>query len=546
VSLLTSPLVGTLAIAASAMFAFSQTVEAGKTKQSEFGIALQQTTNLVDALQIATQNTKSNFWTDGFRESLEDLPGLMDRVREANESIWVVKGFADNKALENLQQMGVELAALAQTDFGSVLEGFQGMAAGMDEIKVETLLNQMPELRAEFVKAAIDIGEVGSEGDVLALAMGNIDYAAEKSARSLEEISGVAVDASKAIADLSNEILNFGSAQISSDRAAIALQDNIRKLNKIVNDGAGELGYFTENGSNTEKAMLDIAEAAKKSAASVMEAGGAQADANAILDDARQKLIDQRVALGEDAEAAKAWADQRVPTANAVQQALEKVTGAAKDIPKDTPANVTTDAGVATEKLKGTKGAQDSIKPHVNTSVSADTGAAMGALTGVSNLLASISMGAHVGVTAAVSVPVDSGGGRAYGGTVGLASGGTVPGRSRHVLGIGGGVSDGTVWGRGTAKSDSINVNLSKGEEVIQEPWASYYRSELKQMNAGAWQPGRQQTVATVVNNYYSSSGELVVRDVNNQIVGRMQVEANRAVDSFVQDSAREGRKARY
>lgn len=44
---------------------------------------------------------------------------------------------------------------------------------------------------------------------------------------------------------------------------------------------------------------------------------------------------------------------------------------------------------------------------------------------------------------------------------------------------------DGTVYGQGTSKSDSVMVRLSKGEEVIQEPYASQNRSLLKQINAG-------------------------------------------------------------
>lgn len=68
---------------------------------------------------------------------------------------------------------------------------------------------------------------------------------------------------------------------------------------------------------------------------------------------------------------------------------------------------------------------------------------------------------------------------RANGGTIpGFASGGTIHG-------VGGGVYGGTVRGVGSTKSDSILVRLSRGEEVIQEPYASRFRRELKLMNKG-------------------------------------------------------------
>ncbi|GAB2805332.1 tape measure protein [Leucobacter albus] len=78
------------------------------------------------------------------------------------------------------------------------------------------------------------------------------------------------------------------------------------------------------------------------------------------------------------------------------------------------------------------------------------------------------------------------GSGKANGGTVGLAQGGTIPGYANgDTVGFGGGVRGGTVWGVGTAKSDSVNVDLSAGEEVIQEPYASLNRPLLKAINRG-------------------------------------------------------------
>lgn len=549
VSFLTSNWAVGLVAAAAAMVVFNKAVEAGKTPQTEFSAALKETNNLVDALQIATRDTKSNYWTDGFRESLKDLPGLMDRVIESNKNFMLMTGFSDAKALENLKQMGVELATIAQTDFASVQKSFVELAAGMDELQVEELLNQMPELRAQFANAAADIGLSASAGSVLALAMGDIDYAAEKSAQSLEGIAGVATDTTEAISKLADEISNFGKAQIDSDRAAIALQDKIRALNQIVSDGAAELGFLTEAGGKTESAFLDIAEAAKTSASTMWKAGESVEGINAVLDDARQKLIDQRVALGEDAAAAEAWASARVPTAESVRQALEGVKGAADSIPKDSKANVSTDADAATGKLKGTKGAQDQIRPSVNTTVTADTSAAMGPLEAVGAWLDRIASGAHATITtsggstgggsAGGGGTGGSAGGRAYGGTIGFAGGGTIGG-------IGGGVFDGTVYGRGGSKSDSINVNLSRGEEVIQEPYASMNRPLLKAINRGDFVAGRnmQQKQTVIVREI----GDVYVQNpvTGRYLLAQMGDVANSAIDSYAQEQAQADRRARY
>lgn len=76
---------------------------------------------------------------------------------------------------------------------------------------------------------------------------------------------------------------------------------------------------------------------------------------------------------------------------------------------------------------------------------------------------------------------------KANGGTVGFATGGTIPAFAGggSVPGLNGGLWDGTVFGAGTSKSDSILVRLSRGEEVIQEPYASRHRGLLKRINQG-------------------------------------------------------------
>ncbi len=45
--------------------------------------------------------------------------------------------------------------------------------------------------------------------------------------------------------------------------------------------------------------------------------------------------------------------------------------------------------------------------------------------------------------------------------------------------------SGGTVYGPGTSKSDSVPILASRGEEIIQEPYATQYRGILKQINRG-------------------------------------------------------------
>lgn len=71
----------------------------------------------------------------------------------------------------------------------------------------------------------------------------------------------------------------------------------------------------------------------------------------------------------------------------------------------------------------------------------------------------------------------------------------------------------GTVYGPGTSKSDSVMRMLSVGEEVIQEPYASKYRSLLKQMNSGSYAPPMQYVGAP--QGYGSGGGSSVTQGAN-------------------------------
>lgn len=450
-TVLQSPLLYGLIAATAAVWAFNQAIERGKTPQSEFQRALQQTTNLTDALRIATQDTKSNYWTVGFRESLEDLPGLLDRAIESNKSFMSVVGMADSKALENLKQLGDELAAIAATDFGSAQTAFARLRAEQEltEEQVLELLNRMPALKSAFADAAVEIGRTADDSTILALAYGEVDYNGEKVKQSLEGIQGVAADTSAAISDLADEILNFGRANIDAERAAIKFEEQLAELNARVAEGAAGFDISTDAGQANRSSLLDLAEATARSSAATWEATGSQEAATATLERGREALIRAAVQYGMTEEEARSYADQLLATPETV----------------DTKVN-----------LRGVSEAE----------------AALGNLA--RDRIASITVRANMPDLNGAA----SGGGRpgiAQGGTVGYAQGGTIlsaaPGRT--ILGVGGGVASGTVFGQGTSKSDSVLVRLSRGEEVIQEPHASQSRDLLKAINRGDFHQGMVQ-----------------------------------------------------
>ncbi|WP_458816016.1 hypothetical protein [Leucobacter sp. HY1908] len=138
-------------------------------------------------------------------------------------------------------------------------------------------------------------------------------------------LGDAASETSEQVADLSDQIKNFGSAQFDMESSAVRLQDEYRKLAGILNEGGASLEITTEAGSNTVKALLDVASAANESAGATMLMTGDQEAANAILDEGRQRIIDMRAALGEDPEVAARWADGLVSSSAEVEAAMQQV-----------------------------------------------------------------------------------------------------------------------------------------------------------------------------------------------------------------------------
>ncbi len=446
-----------------------------------------------DAIDRMAQKAESSNWFDSIfaanADKLRDLPALLDEISAKGEgaAFWwnnLNASVSDAATLKAVVELGQAFGDLAATDLAAAQRAFRQVADEQSLSYEQT--KQLLEVSGSYVEIlrtkATELGMVADEETLMALAMGEIDIAAEENKRSLEGVAGVAVDTTDAISKLASEIINFGKAQIDADRAAIALQDKLSKLAEIMDSGSASLGVYTGAGRETEAAMLDVAEAAKKQAESILLASGNQDEANAVLDEARQRLIDSRTALDGDAAAAEAWAASRVPTAEQVRQRLDEVTAAAEGIPGDTGANVHTDAPGATGLLNQAADAANSIPGSRDVTVRAHVQDAINSLNGLLGTIARIP-GNDLVIRAVT--------GNANGGTVGFARGGTVPGAaSGWTVGAGGGVAAGTVYGQGTSKSDSIMVRLSRGEEVIQEPYASMNRGLLKAINRGELHQG--------------------------------------------------------
>ena len=507
-------LLGNAAVAAAGIATIAALAREAEADTTHLRNSLERNAGAVDALSKATDAYANKGWGNlisGFKEIKMGADDVADALAYAQERaekgifmITPVNMGEMQSTLGVLKEMGSELSSVAETNMPKAKAALMDLSNQFKWTADEqwAFIENSPKLKAALEAAAEGFGLSTDKADLLKLAFENIEPAAEDTSNSLEKIQGTAVDTSEAISKLADEILSFGSAQIDADRSAIAFEEQLGKLNERLAEGATGLDLTTEAGRANKSSLLDVAEAANKAAADVLKVSGSQEAANEVLSRARERLVAAGVQYGDTAAAAAAYVDEVLLTPETLTTVFHANTAAAE------------------EAVARYKSLMSDVGGVINTTLNVMTN-----LTGENK-----ASGGTVGYA--------SGGTVGSNGAVGYASGGTIPG-------INGGVRNGTVYGLGTAKSDSVNVNLSRGEEVIQEPFASLHRPMLKAINRGDFMNSTPMAMQQASTKIVEVPTRVTVVDAGNQFVTTMQVVANREIDQFVEQQSSVARRTR-
>lgn len=504
-SFLTGPWGIAMVTAATAMHLLNEQVKAGVPSQAELKNALLTTADAAEVFRKAGERSGTEqFFMGDYTKQLEDLSGLFERTGDTANNFFS-HAFAgttnqDIGTLGVLEDMGKALSELSTSDLPAAQEAFRNLAESQSLTKAEmsTMLDRMPEYRDALVEQASAMDMSATDANLLQLAMGELSPTTQSTAEAYSAAADEAGKLTDQLIGLIGAITELNGVGQTAEQTNSTLQDSYASLQEYVaNAQAGVEGYstsldeWTVAGSANRAMLADYAADVEKNAqaqfeleAKTLGATTAAANFEARLSAGRQQIYDTALALTGNAEQAQLLTDKilAMPNAKEIAVLLERAQEAENELNNLARRRETT-IGVRYEGEAGT-----------NT--------------------------------------------RAYGGTIGFAAGGTVPG-------LGGGIAGGTVFGRGGTKSDSILVRLSRGEEVIQEPYASMYRRELKQMNRGDFVSGSQ-----------GGSNVVIVREVGDVYVQHpltgkylltaMDAIANQAIDTSLEQQAREGRKAGY
>lgn len=202
---------------------------------------------------------------------------------------------------------------------------------------------------SDLVKIQAYVVQGQSELESYQESMDGVADSTDGQSQALETLGATAETTESSIESLADAIRNFGSAQFDLESASISFNAALNDLAEVYGPASrdalieqqmalgetaeqaaatadsmiGSLDITTEAGQRTKQAMLDVASSANDFAAATLATGGSTQEVQGILDAGRQKIIDTRMALGDSAEAAQAYADKLIATPEAIQTAVQ-------------------------------------------------------------------------------------------------------------------------------------------------------------------------------------------------------------------------------
>ncbi|WP_417556167.1 phage tail tape measure protein [Microbacterium sp.] len=338
---MTGPLAVGMVAAIALVHTYNQTMQDGIPAQTEIANKISTTAKAADKLSAAVQNNRFFPSIDkNTRDMLKDLPSLLDQAAEADAN-WFIglmkSSTASDKAFESLGRYGDALATLAQSDMPAAQAGFADLVDSYDltDKQAATLLNRMPTLKEAFTTLATQQGIAVDSSEFMELALGRLPGPTDEAAEALDKVQQEADEAAKALDgtaqaldDVAGKALAMGDAK---DRALSALNAmaEAAKGEKVSLDGTNDASIKLRD------SMREVEQSHRDSADAIIQNTGDLQAAQAEWQKGRDAVVKMRIAKGEDAATARAWADQNLGSASEVKAQLEQVYRAWLDLPEN-------------------------------------------------------------------------------------------------------------------------------------------------------------------------------------------------------------------
>jgi TP901 family phage tail tape measure protein len=282
-------------------------------------------------------------------QQLEELGAVLERGGPSSAA-----DIIGSSTISNLQLLGTELGKIASSDLPAAQRQFQLLAeaGNLTEKQQSLLLDQMPAYKSALTEQATASGVAADGQELLDLAFGKSEESTEDNEDALRALAGQASVTGEDIDALADQIRNFGSATLNvrdaqrqfeqaTDDVSDAVQRQIEEFIKPQEDAYlaanGTLDGFvasmegfiptldttTQLGRDAEASLDDLAESTLELSAATLEQTGSQEDANGVIADGRQRLIEMLEQFGITGQAAEDYADDLGLIPGNVETAVE-------------------------------------------------------------------------------------------------------------------------------------------------------------------------------------------------------------------------------
>jgi TP901 family phage tail tape measure protein len=346
-----------LAAATAAVITFNAAIEAGTPKQAEVRNAIVTGTEAMEGFKKAFKyDGFAGVWFGDLKAEMADIPGLLAKVDDGMADVFQLRA-TDKGALDALHTYGDALNELAQTDMPRAMQTFAALSSemGWNGETSMRVLKEMGPLYDTYLKQADAAGIAADSTEFMQMVLMGLPPALDDAEGGLTDIETAAADAAQALDgtaqaldDVAGKAMSMGDAH---DRALSALNAmaDAAKAEGVSLDGTNDASVRLRD------SIRDVEQASRDSADAIINNGGSVKDAAKEWEAGRQKVIDMRVAKGEDIETAKAWADKNLGSASEVTAALEDVYQAWLNLPENRETKYKVEAAEAESRLEALK-----------------------------------------------------------------------------------------------------------------------------------------------------------------------------------------------
>lgn len=301
----------------------------------------------------------NGFWTrtgsdiDSWGEALDRSSNSAGKFNKQLDKLLNTRS-AETIVADTIKETDVALRDLAQGGaMDTATEGFKEIAKSAQESGVENdrLLEQFPEYTKYLTDVATAAGLTADEQTLMKIATGEISAemlsasaATDEQAKKLQQLGVDAKTTQETIADLADEVRNFGSTFLDERAAARKFEQALDDANEALRENGRTLDITTKAGRDNQDALDGLARLGNEHAASMIEEARSAEEVARALEGHRRELINKAMAFGMTKRAAEEYADTALQTpdeirtqikldgADSATDGINKVKGAADDL----------------------------------------------------------------------------------------------------------------------------------------------------------------------------------------------------------------------